>query len=220
MAKRTEGPIAPRACTPDLPDEFDAVDTLRPHDDVYAAQVEGLGGDVDAAYARLAESVVDGASVQQFELAGATLTDVRVTDLRTTSLSSREGRWRTVLVSGGRIGTLDLARAELDLVELRGLRIDYLSLAAAQLRDVLFVDCVLGAVDLPQARLERVAFEGCRGDEVDTRDLRATDLDLRGLEALSFTDPAGLRGATLSHRQAEQHAAAFAASLGIQVRER
>lgn len=218
MRKRVADPVPPRECAPDLPDELDDVADVKPRDDLFGARITGLSGDVDAAYGRLVECAVESASVDRLDLGGATLTDVRVADIRAAALSARNGRWRNVLVAGGRIGTLDLWRAELDGIELRGLRIDYLSLASASVADVRFVDCVLGAVDLPEARVERVAFDGCRADEVDTRGLRATDLDLRGLEALSFTDPAGLRGATLSERQAEQHAPSFAAALGIRLR--
>lgn len=68
-----------------------------------------------------------------------------------------------------------------------------------------------------EATLTRVRFVDCRADEVDTRGLRATDLDLRGLEALAYTDPRGLSGATLAARQADVHAAGFAHALGIRV---
>lgn len=47
------------------------------------------------------------------------------------------------------------------------------------------------------------------------RGLRLKDLDLRGLDVLSFTDVRGLAGATILERQAELHAVAFAQSLGI-----
>jgi hypothetical protein len=43
------------------------------------------------------------------------------------------------------------------------------------------------------------------------------DLDLRGLEAVSYLDPASLRGATLSPRQVEYLAPALAEALGIRV---
>lgn len=218
MAKRTEGPVPPRECAPDLPDHLDETAFPGRRDDVLAARLVRLEGEIDAAHSRITECMVEGASVDRLDLGGATLSDVSITDLRAAALAARDGRWRNVLVSGGRIGTLDLWRTELDGVELRGLRVDYLSLASATAVDVRFVDCVLGTVDLPEARVERVAFDGCRADEVDTRGLRATDLDLRGLEALSFTDPAGLRGATLTERQAEQHAPAFATALGIRLR--
>lgn len=215
---RTREPVPSRECAPDLPAELDDVSSLSPRDDLVAARIAGLAGDVDASHGRLAESELVAASVDRLDLGGATLADVRVADVRATELRARDGRWRNVLVAGGRVGTLDLSRADLDGVELRGLRIDYLSLAVASVVDVRLVDCVIGVVDLPEARVERVAFDGCRADEVDTRGLRATDLDLRGLEALSFTDPAGLRGATMTELQAEQHAAAFAVALGIRLR--
>lgn len=100
---------------------------------------------------------------------------------------------------------------------LRGLRIDYLSLPSAEITDVLFADCVIGTLDLPDARLTRVRFERCRADEVDTRGLRSVDLDLRGLDALSFTDPRGLADAWLTAAQAEAHADALAHALGIRL---
>ena len=58
-------------------------------------------------------------------------------------------------------------------------------------------DCVIGALDLPQATLTRVRFEDSRADEVDTRGLRAEHLDLRGLEAVSYTDPPACAGDAL-----------------------
>ena len=140
-----------------------------------------------------------------------------VTDLRAVELVSRDGTWRNVVVEGGRIGTLDALRAEWDGVTLRGVRIDYLSLPSAALGDVRIVGCEIGTLDVPEARLTRVRFDDARADEVDTRGLRSTDVDLTGLEALSFTDPRGLAGAWLSPRQSELHAASFAHALGIRI---
>ena len=77
--------------------------------------------------------------------------------------------------------------------------------------------CEIGTLDVPEARLTRVRFDDARADEVDTRGLRSTDVDLTGLEALSFTDPRGLAGAWLSPRQSELHAASFAHALGIRI---
>ncbi|MFT3875827.1 MAG: hypothetical protein QM708_05315 [Propioniciclava sp.] len=217
MARRSKGPLPPRTCAPDLPVHLDDVTTLNPGDDLADARIAGLVGEVDAQHGRLDACVIEDASVDRIDLCGATLTDVRLSGVRATTLAARDGRWRNVLFTGGRIGTLDLLRAELDGVELRGLRIDYVSLASASVDDVRFVDCVIGAIDLPDARAERVAFEDCRADEVDTRGLRATEVDLRGLDALSFADPAGLRGATMTELQAAQHAASFAAALGVRL---
>lgn len=208
---------APRAATPDIPDSLDPVAGIARADDLVQARIEGLSGTVDAAHAHVAECVVAAASVDRLDLTGASLSDVEITDLRATELRAVESRWRNVRLTGGRIGTLDLRSAELDGVELRGIRIDYLALPAARVNDLVVADCVIGALDLPQATLTRVRFEDSRADEVDTRGLRSEHLDLRGLEAVSYTDPAGLRRATLSFRQVEHLAPALATALGIRV---
>lgn len=216
---RNAAPVAPRHSAPDLPDVLDDVDGLRARSDVFQSRVGGLGGQVDAAHSQLTECVIAPASVDRLDLTGAALVDVDTEELRATELVARNGRWRSVRVTGGRVGTLDLSGAELDGVELRGIRIDYLSLGGARVSDLLIADCTILALDLPQATVERVRFDGTRADEVDNRGLRARHLDLRGLEALSYLDPAALRGATLTARQVELLAPAFAASLGIDVRD-
>lgn len=190
---------------------------LAARDDLLGVRIERLEGDVSAVHGRLAESRIDGASVGRLDLTGATLSDVVMTDVRAVELIARDGTWRSVEVVGGRIGTLDALRAGWDAVVLRALRIDYLSLPAAEISDVVIADCEIGTLDVPDARLTRVRFEGSRADEIDTRGLRGADLDLRGIEALSFTDARALTGATLSPRQAELHAPAWAAALGIRL---
>ena len=158
------------------------------------------------------------ASVERLDLTGATLVDVDVRELRATTLAARSARLRRVRIVGGRIGTLDLADADLDEVELRGVRIDYVSLAAARVSDLL-----IAATHHRHAR--HAAGDDLRGWRSSTaaptrsisRGIRAEDLDLRGLEAVSYLDPASLRGATLSARQVEYLAPALAQALGIRV---
>lgn len=216
-ARPARGPQAPRVSPPDLPREFEGPVELAPRLDLLGARLSAPSGDADAAHAHLAECRLDAASPTRLDLTGATLSDVAATDLRAAELVAREGTWRNVEIAGGRIGTLDGLRVRWDSVTLRDLRIDYLSLPSAELTDVLIVGCDIGTLDVPEARLTRVRFEGSHVDEVDTRGLRSTDLDLRGLEALSFTDARSLSGTWLSERQTELHAAAFAAALGIRV---
>lgn len=216
MARREE-PLPPRESTPDLPPVLTAVNGLGRAGAVMGARVEGLHGDVDASHGELAETLWEAPTLDRLDLTGATLADTRWTEPRIGALLARDGRWRNVEISGGRIGTADFLRAELDGVVLRDLRIDYLGLPAARIGHVRFVGCRFGTLDLPEAQMHRVVFEDCRADEVDTRGLRAAHLDLRGLEALSFTDPASLRAATLSPRQAETHGPAFATALGIRL---
>ncbi|MGB4776950.1 hypothetical protein [Microbacterium sp.] len=219
MARRTAAPVPPRDHTPDLPPLRAELSRLAARAEVVGADVTLEAGDVDAAHARLAESHLSAASVGRLDLTGATLADVAIDDLRAVELTARDSTWRNVVVDGGRIGTLDGLRAEWDGVTLRGLRIDYLSLPSASLTDVRIVGCGIGTLDLPEGRLTRVLFEDTRADEVDTRGLRPADLDLRGLEALTFTDPRGLSGTWLSRRQAELHALPFAQALGIRIAE-
>ena len=218
MARAAAGPAAPRVSAPDLPDALDETDALEPDAEFAQARIRGLGERAQASRALLSECLVDATGVDRFDLTLARLSDVDVTGLRAAEVVATRGTWRTVRVVGGRVGALELGRAELTSVELRGMRIDYLTLAGATASDVRVVDCVIGTLDLPGATLSRVRFEDCRADEVDTRDLRAEHLDLRGLEAVAYTAPAGLRGATLAPRQVELLASDLATALGIDVR--
>ena len=216
---RDDSPVAPRVSPPDLPSELVAVRGLRRRGDYERVEITQLTEQTDAAHSALTECRVAAASVTDLTLTGATLVDVDIVDLRATTVTARDARLKRVRITGGRIGTLDLADAQLDEVELRGVRIDYLSVAAGALDDVLMAECTLTTLDMPQARCQRVRFDGSTADEVDSRGLRAQDVDLRGLEAVSYTDAASLRGVTLSMRQIEQLAPAFAETLGIRVRD-
>ena len=219
MPVRPLRPVPPRTAAPDLPARLASVTTLERRSDVTQSRIEPLSGDVDAAHSRLVECEIALSPLERLDLTGATLIDVELEDVRATTLAAVSGTWRSVRLTGGRIGTLDLSRAQLDAVEIRGARIDYLSLGQATAADILIADCVLSTLDMPAARLDRVRFEGCRVDDVDTRELRATDLDLRGLEALGFTDLRALRGATLAPHQVSALAESLAAALGIDVRD-
>ncbi|MGU3355932.1 hypothetical protein ACLBWJ_01610 [Microbacterium sp. M4A5_1d] len=218
MARPRTRPTPPRVSEPDLPRHLEP-GVLTRHGDLVETSI-ALGGEaVDGAHARLSESAVEAGSPDRLDLTGAVLADVAIRDLATAEFRSGDGSWRTVTLSGGRIGTLDAQRARWDGVILRGIRIDYLSVPAATLRDVLIVDCRIGTLDAPGAMLERVRFVDTTVDEFDSRALSSTDLDLRGLEALAFTDIRALTGATASRRQIEVHAPAFAAALGRDVRD-
>lgn len=219
MARPRGGPAAPRDHSPDIPPTLDERAGLSAREQVEGARLALAGGEVDAAHSRITESRLTAASLARLDLTGATLVDVSVAQLRAVECLARESRWRNVVVDGGRIGTLDALRAEWNGVTLRGLRIDYIGLASAELSDILIAECVIGTLDLPEATLSRVRFENSRADEVDTRGMRAKDLDLRGLDVASFTDVRALAGVTIEAAQAEFHAAAFARALGIDARE-
>ncbi len=210
-------PVAPRLSPPDLPPRFEDGPPPVRSADSFQLRWTTLDPVTEAAYAGLTECALVEASVERLDLTGATLIDVDVRDLRATALMARGARLRRVRITGGRIGTLDLAEADLDEVELRGVRLDYLSLAAARITDVMIADCTIGTLDVPNATVNRMRFDDSRADEVDTRGLRAKDLDLRGLEAISYLDATSLRGATFSRRQIEHLAPALASALGIRI---
>ena len=219
MARREEHPFAPRVSAPDLPAELEAGRGWARDGEYFQQRFAELDATTDASHAEVSECRLIGASVAALTLTGASLVDVDIDQLRATTVSARGSRLRRVRFAGGRIGTLDLGMADIDEVELRGMRIDYLTLGGARIADLLIVDCAIGSLDMPQATATRVAFENTRCDEVDARGLRADHVDLRGLEMLSLTDAAALRGTTLSTAQIERLAPALASALGIQVRD-
>ena len=217
MSRRTEHPAPPRISEPDLPDVLTSAEVMRERREYFQCHFDALANETDAAHAIVTECRIAGAATDTWSLTGATLIDVDIDRLRSTTLTARGSRWRRVRITGGRIGTLDLSEAELDEVELRGIRIDYLSLGRARVEDLLIADCTIATLDVPGAFLRRTAFSGTRADELDTRGLSAEDVDLRGLEVVSITDPTAVRGVTMSERQVEFHAHAFASSLGVHV---
>lgn len=216
MARRSDDLHPPLVSAPDLPEHLDAARPQR-NDDLIAARIE-LDGATDLAHSSLEQCVLTG-TADTVELRGATLMDVELQSVQATALSARDAGLRRVRISGGRIGTLDLSDTRIHELELHGVRIDYLTLAASKAVDVRIDSCQITALDLPGATLTRLAFTDSRADEVDTRGLRAEHVDLRGLDALSFLDVASLRGTTLSFRQVELLAPAFAAAAGISMQD-
>jgi len=214
MARASDALVAPRVSPPDLPPRLDAADPARGADLLGVAL--DLVGDVDLAHSSLEQCTIS-ADADSVDLTGATLIDVAVAGARIASLRMRDANVRRVRIDGGRLGTLDLSGARIDELELRGVRIDYLNLGGAKGTDVEIAECGIRTLDMPQAELTRVRFSETRSDEVDPRGLRATHVDLRGLDAGAFLDAHSLRGTTLSSFQVQQLAPVLAASIGIRV---
>lgn len=214
MARNTDSLTTPRVSPPDLPEHLAAAEPRR-NSDLIAARLD-LTGAADLAHSSLEQCVI-AADVDLLDLTGATILDVAMHDVRAASMPMRNASIRRLRITGGRIGTLDLSGARIDELELRDLRVDYLTLGGAKARDIMIADSAIRTLDLPQAELTRVRFENSRSDEVDPRGLRAKDVDLRGLDAMSFTDANSLRGVTLTTFQVQQLAPVIAAGLGIQI---
>lgn len=216
VARTSDSPVAPRFSAPDIPSHLTEAVAARSAD-LLAARLD-LSGTVDLAYASLEQCTI-AADADSIDLVGATILDVDMADVRVASLSMRNAGIRRLRITGGRIGTLDLSGTRIDELELRDLRVDYLNLGGAKGTDILIADSTIRTLDMPQAQLVRVRFDACRSDEVDPRGLRATDVDLRGLDAVAFVDANGLRGTTLTTFQVQQLAPTMAAGVGIQVRD-
>ncbi len=216
MPRTPESPAAPRVSAPDLPPALEPAAPSR-RSDVFAARLD-LAGTVDLGYSTLEQCVV-AADADAVDLTGGTVVDVDLSGVRIASLRMRDAGVRRVRIRGGRIGTLDLSQASVAELELREVRIDYLNLGAAKVTDLEVIGCTIRTIDLPQAELTRVRFADTSSDEIDTRGMRAKDLDLRGLDALSYLDANSLRGATLTSFQVQQLAPVIAAGIGIQVKD-
>ena len=214
MVPRPDSPAAPRVSAPDIPPHLTDATPARSAD-LLAARLD-LSGTVDLAYASLEQCVI-AADADSVDLVGATILDVDMTDVRIASLSLRNAGIRRLRITGGRIGTFDLSGARIDELELRDVRIDYLNLGGAKGTDILIARSTTRTLDMPHAELTRMRFDDCRSDEVDPRGLRASDVDLRGLDSIAFTDTNGLRGTTLTTFQVQQLAPTLAAGIGIQV---
>jgi hypothetical protein len=214
MPRIPDSPAAPRVSPPDLPEQFGDARPVRGAD-LVAARLR-LEDDADLAYATLEQCTLT-ADAGTVDLTGSTVLDVEMTDVRLASLRMRDAGVRRLRIAGGRLGTLDLSGARIDELELSGLRIEYLNLASARAVDVEIAECGIRTIDAPLAELTRVRFSSTRCDEVDPRGMKATDVDLRGLDALSYLDANSLRGTTLTSFQVQQLAPVLAAGIGIRV---
>lgn len=214
MARTADSLIAPRISRPDLPDVLGTAPPTRAAD-LLAVEL-ALHGDADLAHSSLEQCRMS-ADAESVDLTGSTLMDVEIDAPRVASMTMRDATIRRLRIVGGRIGTLDLSSARIAELELADVRIDYLSFGGARGEDVLVRDCALRSLDMPQAELTRLRFENCRAGEVDPRGMRATHVDLRGLDAEAFLDVNSLRGVTMSPFQVQLLAPVMAAGLGIRL---
>ncbi|UPL17458.1 pentapeptide repeat-containing protein [Microbacterium aurugineum] len=216
MARTSESPAPPRVTAPDLPSVLEQAAAARSAD-ILGSSLD-LTGTVDLAYATLEQCAVR-ADADAVDLTGATVIDVDMSGARIASLRLRDAGVRRMRISGGRIGTLDLSEARISELDLRDVRIDYLNLGASKVTDLEISECTIRTIDMPQAELTRVRFTSTSTEEVDSRGMRAKDLDLRGLDAVAFLDANSLRGATLTSFQVQQLAPVIAAGIGIQIKD-
>lgn len=183
-----------------------------------ASEWDGGRGTAEAPYADLTECRISGGVYDAITLPHASVRDVELIAVATVSMSLRGSHVRRLRIDGGRIGTLDLADADIDELIISGARIDYLSLGRAQVADAVISASAIGTLDAPAAKLVRVTFDQTRVDELDLREARNTDVDLRGLDVAHHLDPRGLAGVTMTELQVQLIARELASGAGIDVR--
>ncbi|MFV0533705.1 MAG: pentapeptide repeat-containing protein [Cumulibacter sp.] len=212
-------PAPPVIRRPQVPIEALDEATLGPDAVISRARINGLIGELDAAGSDIEHSALSDLRLDVLEFSGARLVDVLVQEAQITALNASGATLRRSAIVGGRIGVLDLSDADLAGVEVRGARIDYLRLDGARVRDLLIVDCTVGTMDMPEVDIHRGAVVRSSLGEIDTRRLRAVDLDLRGSGTPAITDITALRGATLTEFHLRVMLPAIAAHLGIDIAE-
>ncbi len=210
---------APRVSPPETPDDLDTGHTLTAggfHDErLWTTLTERT----DASRSQVSSCVIRDVRADAIVLDHAGITDLLIQDVHLAQLSLRGARARRVAIRSGRIGTLDLADADIDELTVDDARVDYLALGRATLTDAVITGVGFGSVDAPAARLTRVAFVHSTADELDLRESKNTDLDLRGLDIAHHLDVRGLAGATISPVQAVTIAAQAASALGARVQD-
>lgn len=175
--------------------------------------------DLQADGARLLECRLLECQLGQARLRRARLSSCVLDGVTAMAIDAAESTWADVVVKGGRVGALLLNGAELRRVALVGVRVDYLNLRAASVTEVRLVDCRIGELDLSAADLSHVWFERCQVARLDITGARLTALDLTGADLDALDGIGSIRGAVLNAAQVTSLAPAFAAHLGVDVRD-
>jgi uncharacterized protein YjbI with pentapeptide repeats len=145
----------------------------------------------------LHDAEISGADLANIDLKGAHLSRLSIRNARLTGAQLIEATLQDVTLVDCRLDFAVLALARLDRVLLHRCDLTEATLEQAQLRDVRFESCNLTRASLGQSTHTRVELHGCRLAEVR-----------------SIAD---LRGAAMPWPDVVDHAASFAAALGIRV---
>ena len=158
-------------------------------------------------------------SADQTQFRGARFVETRLERVQAPVWSAPRLQLREVELTESRFGAAEMYDADFQSVRIEHCKLGWVNLRASALSNVIFRDCVIGELDLVDARLRRVSFENCRVESLHLAGATLEHVDLRGLEVGTISDPARLRGATLSSSQAASLTRVFAAHLGILVED-
>jgi uncharacterized protein YjbI with pentapeptide repeats len=199
-------------------DQLIGADTLEPHGDYDGVLLDAIDltghrpRDVRITRSRLRRCMLDGA-----DLSAALLAECELDRIEAASLDLVGATMRDVEVSSSRIGGLRAYDADVTRMVVRGCRLGYVNLRGATLVDVVFDKCSIGDLDVGDATLQRVRLSACTIERLSCPHATMTDVDLTGVDVGSVSDPAQLRGATISTAQLAVFAPELAAHLGIEV---
>lgn len=190
-------------------------------DDAEGLIVRGSGGGpprrLDWDGLVLQECALDSLAASEVHLESARLRQCRLVEPDVVTIAGASSMWDDVEVRGGRVASLDLHAARLTSLVFSGLRLGYVNLRGCTASDVVFDGCTIDTLDLPGAVAQRVRFVATRADEVELRQARLSDVDLRGLDVGTLGGIEALHGTTISSVQLQMLAPAIARSLGITV---
>lgn len=158
-------------------------------------------------------------SADHTQFRGARFVETRLDRVQAPVWSAPRLQLREVEVTESRLGAGEMHDANFQSVLIDHCKLGWVNLRASELSNVIFRDCVIGELDLVDARLKRVSFENCRVESLHLGGATLEHVDLRGLEIGTISDPARLRGATLSSSQAASLTRVFAAHLGILIED-
>ena len=192
-------------------------EALRAGEDLDGLRFERVALDAPLPGLTLLECELVECSSDRLDLRGARLLQARFTRLTAPSLAAHGGSWRDVEIIESRLGAVDVTDAEVRRVVIEGAKLGWLNLRSSQVHDVVFRNCTFDEIDLGGATVSRVLFEDCVAEKLTLTRVKATHLDLRGLDLREIEGLDGLRGAILSHEQLAYMAEAFARHLGAVV---
>lgn len=158
-------------------------------------------------------------SADQTQFRGARFVETRLDRIQAPVWSAPRIQLRNVELTESRFGAAEMYDANFQSVHIEHCKLGWINLRASELSNVVFRDCTIGELDLVDARIRRMSFENCRVESLHLAGASLEHVDLRGLDIGTISDPARLRGATLSSSQASSLTRVFAAHLGILVED-
>jgi len=184
--------------------------------------VELSGADLSGVHAtsmRMMEVALRNCTADEFTTPGVSGVDTFVGDVRVQTWRAHNGAWRDATFTSLRVGAWLADGTELVDVQITGSKVDLLSLRGARITRLTVTDCTVETLDLTGAEVTNLVVSGGSIGELLTPDARMTNLDVSGADVRMVSGPSHLRGLVISHQQLSDLAPAFAAHMGLVVKD-